>query len=105
MSRILIADPVDETGLEIFRQGGADLHLLTDEERPRLADMLPDFDALVVEIIRRHAPDLRESAVKTRPSKGGNWISVTVTIEATSKSQLDAIYQSLTDHEKVVMAL
>jgi len=65
----------------------------------------PDFDALIVEIVRRHAPDLMENAVKIRPSKGGNWVAVTVTIKATSKKQLDAIYQSLTDHEKVVMAL
>ncbi len=63
------------------------------------------FDDLVVEIVRRHAPDLREGAVKTRASRQGKWISVTVTIQATSKGQLDAIYQALSDHEKVVMCL
>ena len=63
------------------------------------------FDDLVVEIVRRHTPDLREGAVKTRASRGGKWVSVTVTIQATSKQQLDAIYQALTDHEKVVMCL
>ncbi len=63
------------------------------------------FDDLVVEIVRKHAPDLREGAVKTRTSRQGKWISVTVTIQATSKRQLDAIYQALTDHEKVVMCL
>ncbi len=63
------------------------------------------FDDLVVEIVRRHAPDLREGAVKTRASRRGKWISVTVTIQATSKGQLDAIYQALSDHEKVVMCL
>lgn len=65
----------------------------------------PGFDSLVVEIVRRHAPDLREGAVISRPSKGGNWVSVTVTIEASSKAQLDAIYQALSDHDKIVMAL
>jgi len=64
-----------------------------------------DFDALVVEIVRRHAPDLRESAVVSRPSKGGKWVSVTVTIQATSQEQVDAIYRSLSDHDRVVMAL
>jgi len=64
-----------------------------------------DFDALVVEIVRRHVPNLMESAVVTHPSKGGKWVSVTVTIQATSREQLDAIYQALTDHDKVVMAL
>jgi len=65
----------------------------------------PGFDALVVELVRRHAPDLSEGAVSTRPSKGGKWVSVTVTLRAESKSQLDAIYLDLTAHEKVVMAL
>lgn len=63
------------------------------------------FDDLVVAIVRQHAPDLQEGAVVTRPSKGGKWLSVTVTIRATSRAQLDAIYQALSDHEKVVMAL
>ena len=65
----------------------------------------PGFDALVVELVRRHAPDLGEGAVSSRPSKGGKWVSVTVTLRAESKAQLDAIYLDLTTHEKVVMAL
>ena len=64
-----------------------------------------DFDALVVEIVRRHVPDLAENAVSSRPSKGGKWVSVTVTIRATSQEQLDAIYRALTEHDRVVMAL
>lgn len=65
----------------------------------------PGFDALVVELVRRHAPTLGEGAITSRPSKGGKWISVTVTLRAESKSQLDAIYLDLTSHEKIVMAL
>ena len=65
----------------------------------------PGFDALVVELVRKHCPDLHEGAVSVRPSKGGKWVSVTVTMRAQSKSQLDAIYLELTAHEKVVMAL
>ncbi len=65
----------------------------------------PGFDSLVVELIRRHAPELGEGAVTTRASRGGKWISVTVTLRAESKSQIDAIYLDLTAHEKVVMAL
>ncbi len=64
-----------------------------------------DFDLLVVELVRKHAPDLSEGAVKTRPSKAGTYVSVTVTVTATSKAQLDAIYLELTAHERVVMAL
>jgi putative lipoic acid-binding regulatory protein len=64
-----------------------------------------DFDALVVSLVRRHAPDLGEGAVKTRLSRGGRFMSVTVTIRAVSRRQLDAIYMDLTAHERVLMAL
>jgi putative lipoic acid-binding regulatory protein len=64
-----------------------------------------DFDVLVVEIVRRHVPDLNEAAVALRESSGGKWVSVTVVIEASSKEQLDAIYRELSAHEKVVWAI
>ena len=63
------------------------------------------LDIIVVEIIRKHVPDLAEGAVHTRDSKEGNYISVTVTVNATSRAQLDAIYQDLVDCEAVIMAL
>lgn len=64
-----------------------------------------DFDAIVVEIVRRHVSDIHEGAVSSRPSKAGTYTSVTVMIEATSREQLDAIYQGLTDHPAVLVAL
>ena len=63
------------------------------------------FDVLVVSIIRKHAPDLSEGAVKSRQSQEGKYISVTVIVEAESRQQLDTIYLELTAHEKVLMAL
>lgn len=65
----------------------------------------PELDVLVVEIIRRHSPDLREGAVTSRPSKGGNYTAITVTIDASSREQLDAIYQDLTASPHILMAL
>jgi D-3-phosphoglycerate dehydrogenase len=47
-SRILIADTLDPSGLAIFQAAGAEVHQLTAEERPRLAEILADFDALIV---------------------------------------------------------
>ncbi|WP_456374540.1 HP0495 family protein [Thiolapillus sp.] len=64
-----------------------------------------DFDALVVEIIRRHCPDIHEAAVTTRASRNGKYISVGVDIEAQSREQLDAIYDDLTAHDRVLMRL
>jgi len=63
------------------------------------------FDVTVVEIVRRQVDDIKEGAITSRPSKGGKYTSVTVVIEATSKAQLDAIYQGLTDCTEVLMAL
>lgn len=64
-----------------------------------------DFDCLVVGLIRKHSPDLAEGAVSTRYSQGGRYISVTVTIQAQSRKQLDDIYMDLTAEERVLVAL
>lgn len=64
-----------------------------------------EFDLLVIELVRRHAPELHEQALTARPSKDGNYLAVTVIIQAASKQQLDAIYQDLSDHPQVLMAL
>jgi uncharacterized protein len=63
------------------------------------------FDLMIFGIVRRHSPELAESAVKSRLSTGGWYMAVTVTIEAMSQEQLDAIYRELSSHERVMMAL
>ena len=65
----------------------------------------PGFHEIVVQIVRRHCPDLTEGCSRIRPSKNGKWLAVTVTFEATSKMQLDSIYMDLTEHERVTMSL
>lgn len=47
-TRILIADTLDPSGLEIFKASGVEIHQLTAEERPRLLEILDGYDALVV---------------------------------------------------------
>ena len=64
-----------------------------------------DFVALVTDIVGKHVPDLAADAVKTRPSKAGNFTAVTATFTATSREQLDAIYYALSAHPDVLMAL
>jgi len=64
-----------------------------------------DFDALVMQIVKRHVHDLGEGAVRSRESRGGRYMAVTVTIEAQSRAQLDAIYHDLTHEGRVVMVL
>ncbi|RLA37370.1 MAG: DUF493 domain-containing protein [Gammaproteobacteria bacterium] len=64
-----------------------------------------DFETTVVGIVRRHAPDLGEGAVRAQSSGGGRFVSITVTITATSRDQIDAIYADLTAADLVLMAL
>lgn len=64
-----------------------------------------DFEALVTAIILSHAELFTGESVRVVASGEGNFQSVTVTIEATSRAQLDRIYQDLTACEKVLMAL
>ena len=64
-----------------------------------------ELESLVLEIVTRHAPEVTENEIATRPSGKGNFISVTVTVKATSREQLDNIYLELTAREEVLMAL
>ena len=64
-----------------------------------------DFAQEVLKIILKHAPDFDGATMEMRPSKNGNFLSVTATINAQSKAQLDDIYRALTAHPSVLMAL
>lgn len=64
-----------------------------------------DFTEHVRTLVRRHVVDLPDDAVRTRDSAGSRFIAVTVTINATSRAQLDAIYRELTASERVKFAL
>ena len=63
------------------------------------------FELLVIEIISNHYDDLSEDSVQSRESSNGKYLSVSVTITAESKAQLDAIYIELSGHDRVTMAL
>jgi uncharacterized protein len=64
-----------------------------------------EFETLVVEIVGRHVEGMNEVDVRSRHSRGGKWVSVTLTIEAHSREQLDAIYRDLTAHESVAWVI
>lgn len=63
------------------------------------------FHEIVLEIVRRHCDKVDEAGLRTRASSNGKYVSVTVVIEAGNREQLDAIYDDLTAHEKVLMRL
>jgi len=63
------------------------------------------FAALVTDIVSKHTGPLESHQVHVNGSKTGRFLSVTVTIEAQSKAQLDAIYMDLSGNKAVLMAL
>ena len=63
------------------------------------------FRSLVTASVLDHAYLFEGEEVAVNESGQGNFISVTVVIEAQSRAQLDRIYQGLTDCEQVLMAL
>ncbi len=66
----------------------------------------PDFASHVEKLVSTHVDtDAAAVEVRIQASKAARFISVTVVLTATSRAQLDAIYQALTDDERVVMAL
>ena len=63
------------------------------------------FAQAIVELVQRHAPDFDASTLEMRASREGNYLSVTATITATSREQLDNLYRELTSHPMVSMVL
>ena len=63
------------------------------------------FAQTMLEVISRHAPDFNGATLEMKASKHGNYLSITCVINATSRAQLDALYQELCDHPMVVMVL
>lgn len=63
------------------------------------------FAQAVLEVVTRHAPDFDGATLQMKASSGGNYLSVTCVIRATSREQLDALYRELCDHPQVVMVL
>jgi len=43
--------------------------------------------------------------LELRPSRGGNYLGITLTVTATSREQLDALYGALTAHPMVKVVL
>jgi putative lipoic acid-binding regulatory protein len=65
----------------------------------------PELEAAVIEIMQRHVPDLGEGAISIRASGKGNYVAITVLVQARSREQLDAIYMDLTACEHVLYAI
>lgn len=64
-----------------------------------------DFRSIVLGIVQKHAGPVAPANIEERPSKDGNYLSLTCTFSAQSREQLDALYRELTSCEKVLIVL
>jgi uncharacterized protein len=67
--------------------------------------MVDGFADALAEVAREFDPDFDAATMELRPSKGGNYLGVTITITATSREQLDGLYLRLTGHPMVKIVL
>ncbi|MEM6988495.1 MAG: DUF493 domain-containing protein [Pseudomonadota bacterium] len=63
------------------------------------------FRDLVTSLVAANNVNMARATVSENPSRGGKYVSVTVRFEAESRAQLDAVYQSLSDEPRVLVAL
>jgi len=64
-----------------------------------------DFAQAILAVVLRHAPDYDAADMEMRASSGGNYLSLTCTVRATSQAQLDALYRELSAHPLVKVVL
>ncbi len=65
----------------------------------------PGFAQAIIEVVLRHDPTFSADSMEMRSSKAARYLSLTCTVRATSRVQLDALYQELCDHTMVTMVL
>ena len=64
-----------------------------------------EFRSLVLGIVTRHFGPLEPHRIEERPSSSGKYLSLTCTVYAHSKAELDALYLELTSCSQVLVAL
>lgn len=64
-----------------------------------------DMLAEAINIVKKHAPDFNTETLKQNPSKQGNYLALTFTINATSQHQLDNLYRELSANPLIKMVL
>ncbi len=59
----------------------------------------------VTTIAREFDPGFDAATIELRESKAGNYLGITITINATSRDQLDELYRTLSTHPMVKIVL
>lgn len=63
------------------------------------------FVEAIAHVALQFDPGFDASTIEQRPSKGGNYLGLTLTVTATSREQLDELYRTLTTHPMVKVVL
>lgn len=63
------------------------------------------FADTIAAVVRQHCPDFDPDTLVQRPSRGGNYLGLTATIQAVSREQLDTLYRALSTHPMVRVVL
>jgi putative lipoic acid-binding regulatory protein len=64
-----------------------------------------NFAQTIVDVVRLHDPEFDAGKMAMRPSSKGSYLSLTVTVRATSREQLDNLYRALSSHPMVKFVL
>lgn len=67
--------------------------------------MVDGFEEAVVAVALQFDPSFDAGTLERRPSKGGNYLGLTVTVTVTSREHLDEIYRTLSTHPMVKVVL
>lgn len=70
-----------------------------------MGEAAPDFKTFVIDVVRRHAPDLEEDQVTVNASRNARFYAVRLRIRATSREQLAALFLDLKRSGRVRMVL
>ena len=65
----------------------------------------PEFRETARSLVEKHTGPINEAAVNNALSRNGNFVSITITVDAQSQEQLDDIYRDVSSHDDVLMAL
>ena len=90
---------------------------MTEEDRKSLIDFpsafpikvmglnVDGFEAAMVAVALQFDPAFDAASLERRPSSGGKYLGLTVTVTATSREQLDELYRTLSTHPMVRVVL
>jgi len=70
-----------------------------------MGEMQDAFAQTIVDVVIRFDPSFHAGKMEMRTSSKGNYLSLTATVRATSREQLDNLYRALSSHPMVKVVL